>query len=267
MPFILRLLGVLLVLLVLAPGPALAQVDAEAATPASAKPMAEVPDKRLNRVLQRYYQDALGGEETWGRLLSLRIDGRIVTPEGAFDLRAYQKKPDLLKMTLKRDDLAIVLGYDGENTWKIEPGRDPGTAVPMEPAEARRFIHNARFDTYLLYPLAPGKSIEYVGLAEENGASFHHVRVTLESGFVMEYFLDLTAFLVHKVISRDTLDESVNAIEYFDYTRVLGKPMARRLVNSENGRFTSEFTVDRIAPNLGMARWMFEPPRTAGGSR
>lgn len=251
------------ILLFLAAIPLAAAAQAEPTGPdapdVSLKPMPEVPDPRLNRILQRYYEEALGGEEKWRRLESLRIQGVLTNADGEFALKAYHKKPDFLKMTLTSPDAALVLGYDGVTAWKAFGGPGQGRAVPMDDGEARQFVFNARFDTYLVYPLASGKTVEYVDFIPTEGEESHHLRVSLDNGFVVDYFLDITSFLVGRAIISDLRTGTVNTIEYHDYRPVRDTFIAHHVVSRKNGVFNSELRIEKIEPNIGMMTWMFAP--------
>jgi hypothetical protein len=229
-----------------------------AAVPTVIKPMPDMGDSELGRILNRYYERGLGGEDQWKSVESIRIDGTLRLGETAYGLRAYQKKPNHLKMVIDGPGGEAVFAYDGETAWRLEPGNDE--PVEMTGQEARRFIHNAGFDTYLLYPLAPGKKIEFVETVPARGKLCHQVRVTLDTGYSIDYFIDIHDFRVLSSLSTDRQTGEVVENVYEDFAEPFGVPMARKVTSYENGEVTSVVEVDRFTANVGAMPWMFSKP-------
>lgn len=223
-------------------------------------PMPELGDGRLALILTRYYEDGLGGAENWKRISSIRFSGTLELKDGEFSLTALQKKPNLVKMTLRQNHRDMVLAFDGETAWQRPPGRDASAAV-MSEDEARRFIHSARFGNYLLYPFAEGKEIIYIDTVPVEGKICHKIRVVLDTGYQLDYYIDIRSFMEVKVENMDTTNDFRNSIVYSDYTRESGMPIARNIKSFENGEWVSTLILDEAKVNSGVIPWMFEMPR------
>lgn len=222
--------------------------------------MPELGETRIEKILKRYYELGLGGQENWDKVESLNFIGKMETKAGELTLNAYQKKPDLIKMTLTQPSRegSLTLAYDGEIAWKQMGSQN--APKQMEKMEARRFIHSARFGNYLLYPFAKGKRIRFIDTVPVEGAICHHVRVELDTGYQVDYYLDIRSYLEVKVVNADLRKKSTNSIIYKDYSRESGLPVARKVKSMENGEWVSTMLVEEVKVNAGVMPWMFHMP-------
>jgi len=227
--------------------------------------MPESDGSRLGDILERYYAQGLGGFEQWSELESLRLTGTMKVPDGELSLRAVKKRPEYLKLSLEGPSRSLQLAYDGRRGWKAEPD-EPGTARRMGTEAERTFRLQATFGSLLVFPGATGKTIEYVDTVPLNGDVSHHLRVTLESQFVVHYYVGVRDYLEHKIVFEDRKTGTKKTTVLEDYTRVKGVPVARTVKTWRDGKFVSELSVDRIEANIGVMPWMFEMPKPTGES-
>lgn len=219
--------------------------------------MPEVGEGRLAKILTRYYNEGLGGAENWEKISSLRVSGRITMKNGEFELNAYQKKPNLIKLSIVSDGLELILAHDGKEAWRKMPGRGK-KPEPMPPVEARRFIHSSSFGNHLLYPFARGKEIRYIDTVPVDGHICHHIRVELDSGYHVDYFIDIRNYLEVKVVNHDLENDFQNSVIYRDYTRVSGMPIAQEVESHEYDEWVSSLKIDDIKVNSGVVPFMFK---------
>lgn len=213
---------------------------------------------QLARILSRYYEEALGGADSWAQISSLRVSGTLKMENQEFSLTAIQKKPDLIKMTLRQNNRDLVLAFDGAEAWQRLPGQDAGL---MDGAETRRFELSAQFGNYLLFPYALGKELLYIDTVPVEGNICHQIRVTLDSGFQLDYFLDIRSYLEVKVENTDLTSGSTNSLIYSDYIIEEGMPIARKVESFEDGKWVSSLTLESAQVNPGVIPWMFSFPR------
>ncbi len=187
--------------------------------------MPEMQNDRLGSILNRYYKEGLGGPGNWEKVVSLRVSGRLILEGGEFKFNAYQKKPHYIKMTIYGNQRHMKMGYDGSTAWQVS--KKGSGAVEMESTQARHFIHSARFGNYLLYPYALGKQLEYLDTVPVDGVICHQVRVTLDTGYQVDYFIDIRTYLEIKVITTDLRSEQVTSVVYEDYIREFCMPIAQ----------------------------------------
>lgn len=225
-------------------------------------PMPEMGDSRIAKILQRYYQAGLGGAENWDRIESLNVAGTLSLDDVDCEFVAYQKKPNLLKMSFRKppNPNSVVLAYDGELAWQHRPADSaPG---PMPASEARRFIHSSQFGNYLLYPFAEGKTIRYMDTVPAEGSICHQIRVVLDTGYQVDYFIDIRSYLETKVENTDLRSGVRNSVVYKDYTVEYGVPIATQVESYEDGEWVSSLSLTEVKVNSGVMPWMFQMPES-----
>lgn len=223
--------------------------------------MPQLDNSRVGGILNRYYNEGLGGAENWEQIGSLRVAGVLTLESGEFSFTSMKKKPDLTRMVIhapgRRRDL--MLGYDGTIAWIRNPHEDGGPQS-MEDAAARRFIHTAHFGSHLLYPFAKGKNIAYIDTVPLAGRICHHLQVTLDTGFIVDYYIDIRTHLEVRVVSTDTYTGDASTVMYDDYTFDYDIPIARKITNHENGEWVSTLVLQDVKLNTGLMPWMFKMP-------
>ncbi|MBL6919080.1 MAG: hypothetical protein ISR41_01080 [Puniceicoccaceae bacterium] len=219
--------------------------------------MPDLGEGRLARILTRYYKTSFGGAEKWDQISSLKVSGMIKLAGGEFEMIAYQKKPDLFRLRILHNVRDFEMGFDGTTAWQRKPGRNTEPEALGED-EARRFIHGARFGNYLLHPYADGKKIQYIDTVPTEGNLCHHIRVTLDTEYQVDYFIDIRVYLELKSIHTDFRSGSVASVVYKDYIHESGMPIAKQIENFENGEWVSTLTLDDFKVNSGLMPWMFE---------
>ncbi len=225
-----------------------------------AEPMPELGDTRVERILMRYYAEGIGGTENWGGVERVNVIGQLRTEETELRVNAFHKKPNFTRISLSPQSRLneLILAYDGKLAW-MQQGRD-GVPEPMGEAEARRFIHNSEFGNYLLHPFATGKRIRLVDTVPVEGTICHQIRVELDSGFQVDYFIDIRSYLEIKIVNTDLRDGSSSSDLYKDYDRVGGMPIAKRVESYVDGKWVSTLLLDEVRVNSGVMPWMFEMP-------
>lgn len=220
------------------------------------KPMPDLGEGRLAKILTRYYVEGLRGEEHWDKISSLRVSGTLKLKDGVYNLDSYQKKPDLIKITVSNEGQRLILAYDGEIAWRKASEDD--SPKPMSEAQARRFKHSARFGNYLLYPYAQGKKIRYIDTVPIEGKICHQIQVKLDTGYQVDYYIDIRTYLEIKVVNQDLESGKTSSIVYNDYIREFGMPIAKEIQSYEDGEWISALTIDEVKVNSGIIPWMFE---------
>jgi len=222
------------------------------------QPMPELDDSKIGGILTRYYVEGLGGTENWDKISSLKLIGMLRTADGEFNISAFQKKPNFTKMNISRNHQTVVMSYDGKVAWQRLP--NSAEAELMEPAQAREFIHHSRFGNHLIYPYARGKTIAYVDTVPFRGNICHRLRVTLDTDFQVDYYIDIRTYLERKVDSTDLRTGKVTTLIFEDYIRELGMPVATKVITLEGETRISVLELFEVKVNSGVMPWMFKMP-------
>ena len=223
-------------------------------------PMPDTGDSRIGKILMRFYEKGLGGPENWESIVSMRSRGIIRLDSGMeMKMEAYQRKPNQMKLVLSQKERTVLtMAYDGEVAWRQVEGSL--NAERMDPEETRRFIHSSMFGNHLLFPYAKGKRIEYMETIPVEETVCHKVRVHLDTGYQVDYYINVSDYHELRVDNLDLHTDRVNTIQYSDYTVVSGMPMALRVENSEDDKLLSALELEEFTVNIGIMPWMFRMP-------
>ena len=220
-------------------------------------------EPRLAYVLRRYYENALGGAENWQKVQSVRFEGTLRLPQGAFDFIAFKKKPDHCKVALfGARGQRIVMAYDGTDAWQLTGQAD---AVPedMSAGEALNFIRDASTGGHLLYPTLPGKRIELLGTQRVGQETCNDVRVTLPNGQQVTYSIGVTSFTELRQMVVNAVTGEVEVTTHTRTQEVEGLLVPMQSTMTVDGEFKHEVLLHRAAVNVGVMPWMFSRPSGA----
>ena len=87
---------------------------------------------------------------------------------------------------------------------------------------------------------------------------FNPFRVTLDTDYQVDYFLDIRTYLEIKAVNTDLRTGKVNSLVYQDYFREYGMPIARQVESFEDGEWVSSLRLDEVKVNAGVIPWMFK---------
>ena len=130
----------------------------------------------------------------------------------------------------------------------------------MEPEEARPFIHGSMFVNHLMYPDEPGKEVKYIDTVPIEGTLCHNIQVTMDTDYIVNYYIDIHSLLEFKVVNKDLKNGDVDEIYYSDYTCKDGIFIAKKIANYHNGEWESDLIIDSIQVNSGVIPFMFKMP-------
>ncbi len=257
-PSRLCLIGLLLSLLPLAD--LIARTSATERTREANQAMA-IPDGRLGRILERYFEEGLGGKENFARLESLLIEGTIKSGDISRPFRVFKKKPDLFRIRVglpgRRE---WVMAFDGRDGWERHPDRNEGQARVMEGDELAAFKLDSAFASHLLYPLAPGKKMEFIDTVPVDGRICHEIRITFDNNWGLTYFIDIRTFNEYKLQTLAPGESSPRETIFEDFRLVSGIPLAHKVTTRRDDQILNKVIIERAEANMGVMRWMFAKP-------
>ena len=222
--------------------------------------MPDMKNSTLEKLLTRYYESGLGGIDVWNEIQSMRMEGSLFLGDNEFDMLCYQRKPNRFKLMLSSSSEKFTLSYDGQDAWQ-SLSRSDSLPMDMSPKDARRFIHSAVFGNYLLYPYRTGKRIEYLGTTREMDTICHRVRVALDSGFMVDYYIDVRTFLDKKIVNYDERTGTSSTLICEDF-RVIGSfPVAHKVTSISDDGTKTLLLLEQVKFNIGLTDWIFERPK------
>lgn len=217
-------------------GVSLSMPAARAQAPATAPPTAEA--------LVAKAVEAQGGLERMRAVRSFRLTGSLSTPDMPVPVTTIllAKRPNLSRQEVVLPGGNLVIGFDGVQAWKIDPGAAAPVAVTGDQVDT--IEQQSDFDGPLVDYKAKGSSVEYVGAEMFAGASVHHVKVTDKKGRVQHCYLDAQTSLPVRIVSRMGPAELEQQLS--DYRAVSGIKLPFKLRSLTAGRVAATITITKV---------------------
>tara|TARA_B100001769_G_scaffold259821_1_gene239926 strand:- start:457 stop:1305 length:849 start_codon:yes stop_codon:yes gene_type:complete len=221
-------------------------------------PMPELFRSKLGKILVRYYNEGLGGIEEWSRINSLKLRGTIQIDEGIFKYESIAKKPNKLKVRFLKNGRNVEITCNGSEVWRKLPSEEKAHLVDSNSNQYKNVIHSSVFSSFLLYPFQKGKTIRYFGTKREDGRLCHIIRVALETGFVLDYYIGVQSYREVKVVQNNHLIEGdETTVVFSNFQNINGLQLPFRVISSKKGKLHASLEIDRAIPNVSVYDWMF----------
>lgn len=160
-----------------------------------------------DEVLASHFE-AMGGLEKMKAIKSLKMTGKVPTPQGDFKFTVYSKAPNLMRTEVDiQGKLMIPQAYDGTIAWTINPfaGGDKAQKLPEE--QAKEMVDEATMESALINYKEKGHKVELEGKEEVDGAEAFKLKLTKYAGKENEkveyHFIDAESFA--PIMTRSTV--------------------------------------------------------------
>jgi hypothetical protein len=149
-------------------------------------------------------------------------------------------------------------GFDGEIVWTRDTS---GQVLRGEGEDERQGAMNGAYRASLAYwfPERRPAEITSAGLQEENGKSFHVVRITPEEGRPFDMWIDAATWLIDRTVEKQAVD--TRTIFFSDYRKIGGLtyPFSSRSTNGET-QYDFFTTLEKVEFNLPLDEETFSMP-------
>jgi hypothetical protein len=212
---------------------------------------------------------ARGGADAIGRVETFESDLRIEEPTFAVDGRYVATRDGRMRIDVSMDGTRVFTeALDHARSWSWSPDEGVSEGSPQGSAALRHGIEFP-FKLFGLHEMASrGHRLELQAREVVDGIDYHVLRLTLDDGFQVTYYVHPESWLIERERTRRALHVDVDPtpewIEtvYSDYRPVGGvlypfKQMERQLTT---GKVLSTGTVREIRINPPLAADRFAPP-------
>jgi hypothetical protein len=242
----------------------------------SAFPQAPTAESIVNRHVQ-----AIGGREAVAAIHTLVKKGTYVYNGLEFPVLVYQAREARSREEIVglsrwgdkvREGATVVRAVDGHRAWTAGY-EDAAEATLLSPEETAEAVAAADFDSPLLDAAAKGHGVTLVGREDIDGQALWHLRVTLRSGAIEDYYLGVDDLLVKRRDVAPPRPANLLAelqkprVLYFDDYRVVAGVRLPFHVLIDEALFSREYDFESIEPNRSLADSLFVPPPDARPQR
>ncbi|MCZ6508199.1 MAG: hypothetical protein O7A04_09180 [Acidobacteria bacterium] len=236
--------------------PALAQII-------DAQEEGTLPLLSLEEVLENYY-DAIGGEEAWLEVESLKMTGTMMMGPGMeAPFTVYSQRPDKQRLEFTFQGMTGVQALDGDDAWMLMPflGKTEPEAMPEE--MAKQMKDQLDIEGALINWASKGHVLEMLGPGEAQGTEAYMIKATLASGTEQLYYLDAEAFVPFMLESSSIMQGQEVETEtiFSDFKEVEGLMLAHSIENRPKGQPGGQvITIESIEVGLDLSDIQFAMP-------
>jgi hypothetical protein len=199
--------------------------------------------------------EAKGGMEKIQALKTLRITSHVILPGGLTAGSGQEnKRPNLVRETFSLQGMTAIQAYDGTTGWQIQPFGGKKDPELMGEDDLRDLKLDADFDGPLVNYKEKGNTVEYMGHDIVDGDDALRLKVKLQDGDIIYYFLDPDTYLEIRKEVQEFIRGSVKetASEMGSYKPVNGVMLPFSIASGPKNDPTSwqTLTIDKIEANL-----------------
>jgi len=211
--------------------------------------------------------EARGGAARLDAIRSLRLTGRAVFRFGDAQIKAdwarLISRPDRIRDEYSLQGLTMVLAWDGQDAWTLDPfqGRRDAQKDSADDARARSVL--ADISGPLVHWREKGHSIKYLGTEDVDGTPAHKLRVELKNGDTQYVFLDPDYFLEirNETVSHVRGTEQITETDFGSYAQVAGVWIPFSMDTGPKGApRTVRVTIERAEANVDVDAAVFRFP-------
>jgi len=213
--------------------------------------------------------EARGGADAISRIETFESDLRIEEPTFAVDGRYVATRDGRMRIDVSMDGTRVFTeALDHGRSWSWSPDEGVSEGSPQGSAALRHGIEFP-FKLFGLHEMtARGHRLELQGREVVGGVDYHVLRLTLDDGFEVAYYVHPETWLIERERTRRALHVDVDPtpewIEtvYSDYRPVGGVLFPHRQVERkvESGEVLSTGTILAIRLNVPLPAGRFSPP-------
>lgn len=229
------------------------------------------PESTVEEIVARHLE-ALGGSQKIAAIKSMKKTGTYVYNGIQHPIVSYHKSGRKMREEIQGLRLwgtsvwaghSVVRGTNGTVAWNKDDSR-PQEWQQITEARARLMMEEADIHGALYDFRNKGHRIELIGRGDLDGTPVHTLKVSLASGLLETWYLELKSFLLLRIeVETKPTDgdlERPRAWHFDDYRPVQGVLMPF-WVSVEEPLFSREYTFKTIVANVDIEDSIFEPPR------
>ena len=192
---------------------------------------------------------AKGGVAAMKAVKAMRLTATVrPTPEMEIPLTITTARPNKLKQEMSVQGQTIIMAFDGQSAWTINPMMGADTPRVIEGPELDSLKMQADMDGPLVDYKVKGTTVELVGTETVNEKKTHKLKITRKEGQSSELYLDVETGLEVKAVNQvSRMGQSMTVESYFSNYRAEGDlTMAHTVLQKLPGGQEVTLTIEKV---------------------
>jgi hypothetical protein len=170
----------------------------------------------------RKYQKAIGGEEAWKKVNTLKAIGTISTTGEPIQLTMIAMNGKAFRTDYTMGGMSGYSIVTSNGGWFTRPSAGEAEAEIMPAEQLHQSQNELDLQGKLIDYKAKGHTVKYMGDEELDGKKVHKLALTLKSGKMETWYIDAATNYVARTISKKNTDgkEVSDTISYSNYKKL-----------------------------------------------
>jgi len=214
----------------------------------------------LQKILDKIYETA--GQKTLLTKKTIVSSGKVLQMGQEMPFISYLKRPNKSRLEIEMQGAKMVMAFDGENGWAIQPwtgseepidlaGMELGSVKEMSDLDGPRWDYEKK-----------GHQMELVGKDEFSGSEVYVLKMTKKEGDISTFYVDSEKYVTLKMVNKTVAQGQEVEIEMHmsDYREVDGIKYPFTTEQRMNGQVFMTLKLNEVSYNTELADDLFTKP-------
>ncbi len=223
-------------------------------------------DMTVDQIIEKYIE-ARGGRETWDKVQTATINGKMSMPSQGMELPIQMewKRPTMLRIEASFQGMTMVQAYDGTIGWSIMPMLGKPDPEEMADDQLKQILSQTDFEGPLVDYAEKGHKVEFLGTEDVEGTEAYKLKITRKDGDEITTFIDTENFIEFRQTTTQDMQgvEVESTTDFSDYKEVGGLILPHSFAVSMGGPVMQVISIESIKLDTEIANDRFTMPAKA----
>jgi outer membrane lipoprotein-sorting protein len=217
----------------------------------------------LQKILDKYFETA--GQTKLLTNKTIVSSGKILQMGMEMPFKTYLKRPNKSRLEMEMQGAKMVMAFDGENGWAIQPWTGSEEPIDLSGLELGSVKEMADLDGALWDYEKKGHQLELVGKDNSSGTEVYVLKLTRKEGDISTFYVDSEKFVTLKMVNKMVVEGQEVEMEMHmsDYQEVEGIKYPFTTEQRMNGQVFMTIKIEEVSFNEDLDDDMFTKPAPA----
>ncbi len=214
----------------------------------------------LQNILDKYFKTI--GQEKILKVETIVSTGKTLQMGMEMPFKTITKRPNKAYMEVDIQGVKMVMAFDGNNGWAIQPWTGSQEPVDISGPDLRPMREMSDMDGSLWNYVEKGHQIKLLGTEEMEGTEVYVLKHTRKDGDISHYYLDSEKYVMLKLIYSMVINGQETEMVFLmsNYQDVEGYIMPFKTEQRFDGQSGMTITFDEVKFNVDIDDSVFLKP-------